>query len=218
MKAHVVMRVFSVFEAFKQVATSFVPWRKLPACEFSGKTCVRRNRVGGRGAHGARRWCCYGALAVACCICAFFGSRSLRADELPSITDKTLVAWVSPSNLTQRGGSVLTIEKSGGVFDAIVCGELAMAKWMAGSNGFSRTQKQQDSFPAETADADTLVQIAIVYRGKLRLRRPMAVLDVTSHSWYNVDIRHPLIIIAQPRLFVNLAIISPARFCKGGKH
>lgn len=82
------------------------------------------------------------------------------------IADKTLVAWVAPANLTQRGGSVLTIEKSGGIFDAIVFGEIAQSKWMAGSNGFRRTQKEQASFPAETADAQTLVQIAIVYREK----------------------------------------------------
>ena len=82
------------------------------------------------------------------------------------ISDKTMVAWVSAGNLTQRGGSVLTIEKSGGVFDAIVFGEIATGKWMAGSNGFSRTAKEQDGFSAETADAKTLVQIAIVYSGK----------------------------------------------------
>ena len=67
------------------------------------------------------------------------------------IADKTLVAWVAPANLTQRGGSVLTIEKSGGVFDAIVFGELAVSKWMAGSNGFGRTEKEQGSYAAETA-------------------------------------------------------------------
>ena len=48
------------------------------------------------------------------------------------IADKTLVAWVTPGNLTQCGGSALTVEKSSGVFDAIVLGELAPAKWMAG--------------------------------------------------------------------------------------
>lgn len=82
------------------------------------------------------------------------------------ITDKTLIAWATPANLTQRGGSVLTIEKSRGVFDAIVFGELATARWMAGSNGFARTKKKQGDFPAETADAKTLVQIAIVYKGR----------------------------------------------------
>ena len=80
------------------------------------------------------------------------------------ITDKTLIAWATPANLTQRGGSVLTIEKSRGVFDAIVFGELATARWMAGSNGFARTKKRQGDFPAETADAKTLVQIAMVYK------------------------------------------------------
>ena len=86
--------------------------------------------------------------------------------EKTVIADKTLVAWVSPGNLTQRGGSVLTIEKSAGVFDAIVFGERVTGKWMAGSNGFSRTAKEQDATSAETADAKTLVQIAITYRGK----------------------------------------------------
>ena len=63
------------------------------------------------------------------------------------LKDKTLVAWVAPANLTQRGGSVLTIEKSGGVFDAIVLGEIVPAKWMAGSDGFRRTKQQQGEFP-----------------------------------------------------------------------
>ncbi|MHC4253714.1 MAG: LamG domain-containing protein, partial [Planctomycetota bacterium] len=83
-----------------------------------------------------------------------------------SITDKTLVAWASPANLTQRGGSVLTIENPGGVFDAIVLGELSTARWMAGSDHYRRSQKQQQGNPAETADAKTLVQVAIVYRGR----------------------------------------------------
>jgi sucrose-6-phosphate hydrolase SacC (GH32 family) len=85
--------------------------------------------------------------------------------ERTVIADKTLVAWVSPANLTQRGGSVLTIEKPGGVFDAIVFGEMAVSKWMAGSNGFARTQRDQAGSQSETADRQTLVQIAIVYKG-----------------------------------------------------
>ncbi len=82
------------------------------------------------------------------------------------VQDKTLVAWVTPANLTQRGGSVLTIEKSGGVFDGIVLGEIAPAKWMPGSDGFRRTVRDQANLPAETADSHTLVQIAIVYLGR----------------------------------------------------
>src|SRR5512136_2448540 len=82
------------------------------------------------------------------------------------LKDKTLVAWVSPANLTQRGGSVLTIEKPGGVFDAIVFGELTPATWMPGSDGFRRTGKQQQDFPKETVANPPLVQIAIVYRDR----------------------------------------------------
>jgi len=94
------------------------------------------------------------------------GAEKAEKVEKTVIGDKTLVAWVAPANLTQRGGSVLTIEKSGGTFDAIVLGEKTPARWMAGSNGFARTQKDQAGVPAETADPKTLVQVAVVYQGK----------------------------------------------------
>jgi len=94
------------------------------------------------------------------------GVRSAEGAQKVVFTDKTMVAWVSPANLAQKGGSVLTIENPGGVFDAIVLGELARARWMAGSNNYLRTQKEQSGYPAETADARTLVQIAIVYKGR----------------------------------------------------
>lgn len=94
-----------------------------------------------------------------------------RTGESPIIADKTLVAWVSPSNLNQRGGSALTLEKNGGTFDAIVLGEIAQGKWMAGSNGFARTERNQ-SAPVETVRADALVQLAIVYKGnRIRIFR-----------------------------------------------
>jgi len=82
------------------------------------------------------------------------------------IADKTLVAWVYPANLSQRGGGVLTLENAQGEFDAVVFGEIQPGRWMAGSNGFSRTGRDQDKWAAETAGADTAVQIAIVYEGK----------------------------------------------------
>ncbi len=91
--------------------------------------------------------------------------RPAAAAQLP-IKDKTLVVWAAPANLAQRGGSVLTIEKPGGAFDAIVFGELSPGKWMPGSDGFNRTRRDQDSFPAETAAPDTFVQIALVYQGR----------------------------------------------------
>jgi len=87
------------------------------------------------------------------------------ADPVP-IKDKTLVVWTAPANLSQKAGGALTIENPGGVFDSIVFGELHAKKWMPGSNVWSRTEKGQADWPAETADAKTLVQIAIVYRGK----------------------------------------------------
>jgi sucrose-6-phosphate hydrolase SacC (GH32 family) len=82
-----------------------------------------------------------------------------------ALKDKTLVAWVAPANLSQRGGSALTMEDPQGHFDGIAFSELAAGKWMAGSDFYSRTQKDQASFPAETADSKTFVQIAMVYKG-----------------------------------------------------
>ena len=41
---------------------------------------------------------------------------------------------VHPANLTQRGGSVLTIQEKE-AFDAVVLGERAAGRWMAGSEG-----------------------------------------------------------------------------------
>ncbi len=82
------------------------------------------------------------------------------------IQDKTLVAWVTAADLVQRGGSVLTLDDHASQFDGIVLGELAPGKWMAGSNFFQRTQKDQKNSPAETADSKTLVQLAIVYQGR----------------------------------------------------
>jgi len=80
--------------------------------------------------------------------------------------DKTLVVWVAPANLTQKGGSVLTLDDQRSHFDGIIFGELAPAKWMAGSDFFRRTQREQADSPAETTDAATFVQVAIVYKGR----------------------------------------------------
>jgi sucrose-6-phosphate hydrolase SacC (GH32 family) len=82
------------------------------------------------------------------------------------LKDKTLVVWVAPANLTQRGGSALTIEDMHSHFDGIVFGELSAGKWMAGSDMYNRTDKNQTAFPAETADPKTFVQIALVYKGR----------------------------------------------------
>ena len=96
--------------------------------------------------------------AVAASVPAAAGEDVLR--------DKTLVAWVVPANLTQRGGSVLTVDDLRSCFDGIVFGELAERRWMAGSDMFRRTQRDQGSWPEEAADPETLVQVAIAYEGQ----------------------------------------------------
>jgi len=112
-------------------------------------------------------------LASVVAACALAGAESQtgftpapNAAAVWPLRDKTLVAWVSPADLTQRGGSVLTIEKPGAVFDAIVFGELEPATWMPGSDGFRRTLRDQSAFPKETAANPPLVQVAIVYQGR----------------------------------------------------
>lgn len=92
---------------------------------------------------------------------------SLHAEPFSGIAgDKTLVAWVSPANLTQRGGSVLTLEDGQSHFDGIVFGEISPGRWMAGSDFLRRTRREQDAVPAETASPSDLVQVAIAYRGR----------------------------------------------------
>lgn len=66
------------------------------------------------------------AIQIAIPLCLVVAA--VAAPATNSFKDKTLVVWAAPANLTQRGGSVLTIEKPGGVFDGIVLGELAPAK------------------------------------------------------------------------------------------
>jgi len=99
-------------------------------------------------------------IAAILCTAAFAG------EPLPVIRDKTLVAWVSPANLTHKGGSVLTIQENE-TFDAVVLGERVAGRWMAGSDFFRRTQNEneQAACAPETADARTLVQVAIAYKG-----------------------------------------------------
>ena len=130
------------------------------AGKSNSKTNANRFTVPRRSSMAAIRMTTLMLLAVVA------GSDMAAGAETTAIQDKTLVAWAAPANLTQRGGSVLTIEKAGGVFDAIVFGEIVPSKWMAGSNNFARTQKEQETSPPETTDNNLLVQIAVVYRGK----------------------------------------------------
>lgn len=75
---------------------------------------------------------------------------------------KTLEAWVQLDNLDQRGGGVMTIQTPDGViFDAIVFGEQSPRQWMAGSNGFARTQSF--NAPQDQDAAGRAVHLAIAY-------------------------------------------------------
>ena len=78
------------------------------------------------------------------------------------IGEKTLVALVNLANLEQRGGATIGVQTLNGViFDAIVFGEREPRRWMAGSDGFSRTQSFEGE--EETAADDKPIHFAITY-------------------------------------------------------
>jgi hypothetical protein len=79
-----------------------------------------------------------------------------------AIGSKTLAAWVQLDNLTQQGGGVISLQDlDGNVFDAIVFAERQPRRWVAGSNGFARSDDFEVADEAEAADR--FVHIALVY-------------------------------------------------------
>jgi len=98
-------------------------------------------------------------------IVAIAATETAKAAPPKQIKDKTLVVWAAPADLDQRGGSALTLDDMKTHFDGIIFGELARGKWMAGSDYHKRSQKDQKARPAETANKNTFVQVAIVYKG-----------------------------------------------------
>jgi len=97
--------------------------------------------------------------------CAAAAAEDTEASFTP-LGDKTLVSWVSPANLEQRGGSALTLEDSGNRFDGIVFGEVNAGRWMAGSDTLARTERDQGASAAESATPGERVQLAIAYERK----------------------------------------------------
>jgi len=92
----------------------------------------------------------------------------------PDITTKTLVAWAYMDSLTVKNGSLLSIFTNGTwdpVFDGIVYGEFDTypKRWIAGSDYHRRTQNPPGGTD-ETADPDTLIQMAIVYDAANNIR------------------------------------------------
>ncbi len=75
---------------------------------------------------------------------------------------KTLEAWVTLDNLEQRGGGVIGVQtRDGAPFDALVFGEREPGRWMAGSEGFVRTQSFEGG--AEVEAHRKPVHVALVY-------------------------------------------------------
>jgi beta-fructofuranosidase len=97
---------------------------------------------------------------------AFAFSLGARVAEAAPLRDKTLVAWVAPATLDERGGSALTLDDAQSHFDGIVFGEIAPKRWMAGSDFYHRTEKDQQNRTEESAGAAAFVQIAIAYQGR----------------------------------------------------
>lgn len=104
--------------------------------------------------------------AITAIILFILSSQVSEGARRTDIKDKTLVVWTAPADLRQRGGSALTIDDIDSHFDGIIFGELAPGKWMAGSDHFRRSQKDQEDYRKETAGKKTFVQIAIVYQDK----------------------------------------------------
>ena len=89
------------------------------------------------------------------------------------LNQKTLVAWVSADNLTQRSGGVLSVEDATGAdrFDAIVFGERTARQWMNGSEFFNRTPFVNNFSALETQVAPREVMIAVQYYASTGLIR-----------------------------------------------
>lgn len=120
-------------------------------------------------------------------VVAVLSSFPAMAADAP-LGDKTLVVWVSPANLGQSGGTALTVnDTTVDQFDGVVFGEIEPAVWMPGSNGYSRTQKEQADWPRETAGPGEFVQMAVVYLGRkitvLRNGEPYAEYTTTGEPY-----------------------------------
>ena len=79
-----------------------------------------------------------------------------------SIREKTLEVWLRLDHRNQTGGGAITLQTlDGATFDSIVFAEREPNRWMAGSNGYARTQSFQA--PEETEADKQVVHLAIVY-------------------------------------------------------
>jgi len=113
---------------------------------------------------------------------------SVKPSQIPAIINKTLIAWIFLDSASQQGGSALTLIDpakrmdmtrfvgGGGSdlksinpeekFDAIEFSELAPGGWITGSELSRPTLSSKVVRSEESVDTNTLLQIAIVYKGK----------------------------------------------------
>ncbi len=78
------------------------------------------------------------------------------------IKEKTLEVSLRLDHRNQTGGGAITLQTlDGATFDSIVFAEREPNRWMAGSNGYARTQSFQA--PEETEADKQVVHLAIVY-------------------------------------------------------
>lgn len=89
-----------------------------------------------------------------------------------NLAEKTLEAWVQLATLDQGGGGVITVQTRNGVqFDSIVYAERQPRHWMAGSNGFARTEDLDGVAESEADKVAVHVAIAYDKDGTIRFYR-----------------------------------------------
>ena len=118
----------------------------------------------------------------------FLSQSAAEGSNAATLVEKTLVVWAAPGNLTQRGGSALTIDEANpDAFDAVVFAERRDATWMAGSSGYKRSNLDQDGWIQETAEPDEFVEIAIVYARDGSKGKVAAYRNAKCFAEYQVD-------------------------------
>lgn len=93
-----------------------------------------------------------------------------------SIRSKTLMAWVTLSNVFQKGGGVITLENHPDSscivesFDSIVYGERSDSQWIAGSEFFIRTPEDNGGSLETIRSIAQEIHISIVYSSDNSIR------------------------------------------------
>jgi len=86
----------------------------------------------------------------------------LFSKPLPiDLNAKSMEVWFQLATLQQRGGGLMGLQTTNGLFETVVLGERQNLRWMSGSNGFDRTEDIVDSF--EETVADDLLHLVMVY-------------------------------------------------------